>query len=150
MERIDFYHLQDQSLDAVLPKLLEKAYETKKNIKLKVGNAERVEFVNSLLWTYSDTAFIPHGSAKDGNASLQPVFVSADDENPNGAEFLFLVDGALVDMETLKGFRRVFNIFDGTSAEALEQARSFWKSLKDEEGELNYWQFKSGAWVKSA
>ena len=46
MSRVDFYHLQNQTLENVLPKLLEKAYETGKKVKIKVGNEERVEFIN--------------------------------------------------------------------------------------------------------
>ena len=32
--RVDFYHLQKQTLEDVLPKLLEKAYSTSKKIKI--------------------------------------------------------------------------------------------------------------------
>ena len=56
MSRVDFYHLQNQRLEDVLPKLLEKAYGTGKKIVVKIGNEERVEFLNSLLWTYNDTS----------------------------------------------------------------------------------------------
>ena len=49
MSRIDFYHLQKQTLEQVLPKLIEKAYETGAKIKIKIGNEARVEFINSLL-----------------------------------------------------------------------------------------------------
>ena len=44
MAQVDFYHLQKQSLENVLPKLLEKAYATGKPIKVKVGNEDRVFF----------------------------------------------------------------------------------------------------------
>ena len=73
MSRVDFYHLQSQTLENVLPKLLEKAYETGKSVLVRVGNEERVEFLNALLWTYNDQSFLPHGSKKDGNAELQPT-----------------------------------------------------------------------------
>ena len=66
MPQADFYHLQKQTLENVLPKLLEKAYATGKRIKVKIGNEERVEFINGILWTYDDQSFIPHGSKKDG------------------------------------------------------------------------------------
>ena len=129
MNRIDFYHLQKQSLDEVLPKLVEKAYATDTKIKIKVGNENRVEFLNSLLWTYNDEAFIPHGSKKDGFAKEQPVWLSAEDDNPNQAEMLFLVDGAQESLENLSKYSRIFNIFDGNSEESLQQARTFWKEL---------------------
>lgn len=140
MSRVDFYHLQNQSLENVLPKLLEKAYETGKKIKIKIGNEERIEFINSLLWTYDDQSFIPHGSKKDGFAELQPIWLSASDDNPNNAEMLFLVDGAKASLELVNGFERVFNIFDGNSEAAVAEARSFWKELKTSDAEIFYWQ----------
>lgn len=147
MSRVDFYHLQNQSLENVLPKLLEKAYETGKKIKIKIGNEERIEFINSLLWTYDDQSFIPHGSKKDGFAELQPIWLSASDDNPNNAEMLFLVDGAKVSLELVNGFERVFNIFDGNSETAVAEARSFWKELKTSDAEIFYWQQdEAGRW----
>ena len=104
MSRIDFYHLQKQTLEQVLPKLLEKAYETGAKIKIKIGNEARVEFINSLLWTYNEEAFIPHGSKKDGFAKEQPIWLSSDDDNPNNAEMLFLVDGASFNISNSENF----------------------------------------------
>lgn len=147
MSRIDFYHLQKQSLEEVLPKLLQKAYETGKKIKLLVGTAERVEFINSFLWTYDDESFLPHGTKKDGFSHTQPIYISAENDNPNNAEYLFLVDGAATDINELKNFERVFNIFDCNSDDALISAREYWKNLKDSGAELHYWQqTSSGKW----
>ncbi|MBE6450813.1 MAG: DNA polymerase III subunit chi [Alphaproteobacteria bacterium] len=145
--RVDFYHLQKQILDDVLPKLLEKAYSTGKKIKVKVGTEQRVDFLNSLLWTYNEESFLPHGSKKDANAELQPIWLSDDENNPNRAEFLFLVDGATETPDVLETFERVFNIFDGNSNEALNKAREFWKQLKSANAELHYWQQSNdGRW----
>ena len=145
MARVDFYHLQNSGLEEVLPKLVKKAYETGKPIKIKIGNEERVEAINLLLWTYDDEDFLPHGSAKDGNAKMQPVYLSADDDNPNEASLLFMVDGAAV--EDLSEFERVFNLFDGNDEAALGKARAWWKKLKDEGAELFYWQQEKDKWV---
>lgn len=151
MSRVDFYHLQNQTLENVLPKLLEKAYETGKKIKIKVGNEERVEFLNSLLWTYNDQSFIPHGSKKDGFGDRQPIWLSASDDNPNQSAMLFLVDGAKIDLGIIENFERVFNIFDGNSETAVNQARSFWKELKTSGAEIFYWQQDaSGRWKQKA
>lgn len=147
MSRIDFYHLQKQSLEDVLPRLLLKAYETEKRIKILVGTPERVDFLNSFLWTYEDESFLPHGSKKDGFSSAQPIYISSETDNPNNAEFLFLVDGAKISVEDLSSFERVFNIFDGNSEESLSAAREFWKALKNSGAELHYWQQnKVGKW----
>lgn len=142
MTRFDFYHLQKTPLEQVLPKLCEKAYSTGKRIKILVGNEERVEFLNSLLWTYSEESFLPHGSKKDGFAEEQPIFISASEENENSAELLILVDGAMPNLDILKSYERVLNIFDGNDEASLNNSRDYWKMIKSTDGELHYWQQK--------
>ena len=151
MSRVDFYHLQKQSLDEVLPKLLNKAYATQKHIVVKVGTAERVEFLNSLLWTYNEESFLPHGSIRDGFAEAQPIWLTSDNDNPNSADFLFLVDGAEVESNKIAEFERVFNIFDGNSEDAINQARRLWKIYKESGSEVYYWQQSAdGRWEQKA
>ncbi len=140
MTRFDFYHLQKSSLESVLPKLCEKVYATGQHTKILVGNAERVEFINSLLWTYNEESFLPHGSKKDGFIEDQPIFISSDSSNENNASILILIDGAYPDIQTLNIYERVLNVFDGNDASALDMARAYWKELKDSGHELHYWQ----------
>ncbi len=140
MIRVDFYHLQRSPLEQVLPKLCEKAYSTGKRIKIQLGTEERVSFVNSLLWTYSEESFLPHGSKKDGFSEEQPIFISADENNPNGAVLLVLADGAMPSLEVLQQYERVLNIFDGTNETSLNAARNYWKQIRELNGDLHYWQ----------
>lgn len=140
MIRVDFYHLQRSPLEQVLPKLCEKAYSTGKRIKIQLGTEERVSFVNSLLWTYNEESFLPHGSKKDGFSEEQPIFISADENNPNGAVLLVLADGAMPSLEILQQYERVLNIFDGTNETSLNAARNYWKQIRELNGDLHYWQ----------
>lgn len=149
MTKIDFYHLQNQTLENVLPKLLEKSYQLGKKILVKIGNEERVDFINNLLWTYNEESFLPHGSKKDGHAEMQPIWLTSGDDNPNNAEFLFLTDGATADCEEIAKFERVFNIFDGNSQTAVENARNLWKNLKQQSFDISYWKrAATGIWEK--
>lgn len=151
MTRIDFYHLQKASIEDTLPKLLEKAYATGKKILVKIGNEERVEFLNTHLWSYDETSFLPHGSKKDGNANMQPVWLTSQDDNPNDATILFLVDCAKTDVDKAQSFERILNIFDGNNQEALNWSREFWKQLKSKGIECYYWQQDDrGAWQQKA
>ena len=89
MSRVDFYHLQKQSPEEVLPVLLNKAYAAGCKICLKTISEERVTYWNGYLWTYNDESFLPHGSKKDGFTEKQPIFLTAENENANHASFLF-------------------------------------------------------------
>lgn len=140
MIRVDFYHLQKAPLEQVLPKLCEKAYATGKRIKILLGNEERVEFINALLWTYAEDSFLPHGSKKDGFVENQPIFISANEDNENNAQLLILADGAMPSIDLLSQYERILNIFDGNDEIALNNARTYWKQIKTLDGELHYWQ----------
>ena len=140
MSRLDFYHLQTADLEHTLPILLEKAYALNKKIIVKIGTEERVSYINTLLWSYDEESFLPHGAKADGNAELQPIWLTSGDDNPNSATMLFLVDGAVYESAKLSEFERVFYIFDGNDADMLTKAREFWKSAKSEGLECFYWQ----------
>ena len=147
--RIDFYHLQKEKLEDVLPKLLEKAFDTKKTILVKVGNEEKLEPLNTLLWTYKEESFIPHGSKKDGKASKQPIWFTSDDDNPNNAKMFFLVEGAKAVLEEGNEVERILNIFDGNNEQSLSMARKYWKELSSEGYECHYWkQDMAGKWLQ--
>ena len=145
--RVDFYHLQKQTLEEVLPKLLQKAYSSGSRVLVKIGTAERVEFINNALWTFNEESFLPHGSKKDGQATSQPIWLTSDNDNANNASYLFLVDGADVDVQTAGKFERLFNIFDGNVQALVEQARELWTTYRAAGFEMHYWQQNAqGVW----
>jgi DNA polymerase-3 subunit chi len=72
MTEIRFYHLQRTVLEAALPPMLEKTLDRGQRAVVMAGSEERVEHLADHLWTYSERSFLPHGSARDGNAGLQP------------------------------------------------------------------------------
>ena len=145
MSRIDFYHLQKNTLDEALPKLVLKAYEAGKKIKIKVGNELRVDFLNTLLWTFEDESFVPHGTKKEGFADMQPVYISSEDDNPNEAVFLFLVEAADVSLEDAAKFERIFYVFSGNNENELTKARNIWKAFADSDFERHYWRQDAAA-----
>ncbi len=144
-----FYHLDRQPLERVLPSLVERTLERGWRAVIQAGTVERLEAVDTLLWTYKDESFLPHGTARDGPPEAQPVFLTTETTNPNGAAVRFLIDGASID--TFKGYLRVVLIFDGHDKAALETARSQWKTAKAEGCAATYWQqTDQGRWEKKA
>jgi DNA polymerase-3 subunit chi len=149
MTEIGFYHLQRMPLDRALPKLLEKVLERGLRAVVVAGSEERVEALNTALWTYEQESFLPHGSARDGNAEAQPIWLTVEDENPNGATVLVLTDGA--DSAQLDRFERCVLMFDGTDEEALAAARRRWQTYKSAGHKLTYnQQTEQGGWEKKA
>ncbi len=149
MTDVGFYHLTRSKLDGALPKLLEKTLAAEKRALVVVGSEERARWLDDLLWTYDPGAWLPHGTSKDGEPEAQPIWISTDDANPNGAEFLFLADGGASDR--IGDFQRCFDLFDGDDADAVQAARQRWKTLKDAGHDLTYWQQNAaGGWEKKA
>ncbi len=147
MAEIGFYHLTRTPLAQALPRLLEKVLDGGHRAVVRAGSQERVEFLNGLLWTYDPASFLPHGSARDGGAADQPVWLTSGDDNPAGADILVLTDGAPAG--DMAGYARCLEMFDGNDEEAVQAARARWVEYKDAGHGLTYWrQNDRGGWEK--
>jgi DNA polymerase-3 subunit chi len=144
-----FYHLEHQPLERVLPALVERTLARGWRAVVQAGSEERVDALDTLLWTYAEASFLPHGTRKDGNPAAQPVYLTADDVNPNAATVRFLVDGA--EMGAVEGYARIVLLFDGRDPAAVAQARAQWKAVQAAGCEATYWQQSpEGRWEKKA
>ena len=149
MTQIGFYHLTRLALDQALPRLLEKAVAAGLKVVVMAGSSERVEHLNGVLWTYNEESWLPHGAASDGEAALQPVWLTDADENPNGATVLVLCDG--VTPADVGAYARCLDLFDGRDDEAVQAARQRWKTWKAAGHELVYYQqTERGGWEEKA
>lgn len=147
MTDIGFYHLTKTPLEQALLRLLEKAVEAGKRSIVRTSSDERVAFLNGALWTNDAASFLPHGTQKEGNPALHPVWLTAETENPNDAEVLMLTDGA--ETTGYQEFDRCLEIFDGRDDDAVAAAREHWKIYKDAGCTLTYWQQNDGGgWEK--
>jgi DNA polymerase III subunit chi len=144
-----FYHLEHFPLERVLPSLIEKSLERNWRVIVRSGSQERLDALDLHLWTYRDDSFLPHGTAKDGPAEAQPVYLTLANDNPNDAHVLFLVEGA--EFGDQESYERIVYLFDGRDEDALAQARASWKIAKATGIPTTYWQQEAaGRWVKRA
>lgn len=149
MTQIGFYHLMTLPLEQALPRLLDKALAAKLRVVVLAGSPERVEHLNDCLWTYAPDSWLPHGAAGDGNADLQPIWLTNADENPNCATVLVMCDGA----ESAKAgeYDRCLDLFDGNDPAAVQAARDRWKRWKEAGHQLVYYQqTERGGWEEKA
>jgi DNA polymerase III subunit chi len=143
MTEIGFYHLTRSTLAQALPQLLVRTLAAGQRALL-LAPAPNLEALSAALW--AQPAWLPHGSAADGDPDLQPIWLSPDPEPLNGARFLFMVEGAGTDR--LADFARVFDLFDGNNPDAVAAARVRWKAAKDVGHMLAYWQQTESSWQK--
>ncbi len=146
---VNFYHLTRSSLEDALPRLLQKTLQAGERAVVMLGSVERVDALNTYLWSYDPDSFLPHGSARDGDADRQPVWLTHLDENPNSARFLFVADRAR--SEKVADYTRCFELFDGRDEEAVADSRERWKAYKAAGHAVVYWQQTlAGGWEKKA
>ena len=150
MTEILFYHLHRQPLERVLPTLLEKSLERGWRVVVQAASEERVDALDAHLWTFRDESFLPHGTARDAEAREQPIVLTVDDDNPNGATVRFLLDGAGVPADAA-AYQRIVLLFDGEDPDALAAARTRWSEAKAGGFDVTYWQpDQDGRWQRKA
>jgi len=150
MTEVLFYHLQGQKLEGVLTPLIEKSLDRGWRVAVQGNDEERIEALDSHLWTYRDDGFLPHGTWREAEAAQQPVLLTVNGTNPNSATVRFLIDGAGLP-EDAEAYQRIVLVFDGDNDEAVAQARGFWTEAKTKGFEATYWQpDDNGRWVKKA
>lgn len=144
-----FYHLERRTLEQVLPTLLERSLERGWRAVVQAASKDRVAALNTLLWTYREDSFLPHGAAGDGTPEAQPIYLTDEEDNPNEAAVRFLVDGAA--LSDASSYARVVYVFDGRDGGAVAQARETWSAAKEAGFEVSYWQQdEEGRWQKKA
>lgn len=145
MGEVGFYHLTRTTALNALPRLLGRALEAGQRAMVLCRD---VPGVSAALWASTDPEWLPHGSAGDAHAALHPIWLATHGATaaPNGAKFLFLLDGAA----PLPGFDRIFDLFDGNDPDAVQAARARWATAKSAGHQLSYWQQGERGWLNKA
>jgi DNA polymerase-3 subunit chi len=143
---IGFYHLTRTGCDQALPQLLARTLAAGQRAVVLCSSTDQVAALDETLWQCSRPDWLPHGSATDGDPHLQPVWLTVDDSAPNGARFLFLIDGTR--SARLGEFSRVFDLFDGNDEAAVSAARDRWMEERAAGHTLTYWQQGARGWER--
>jgi DNA polymerase III subunit chi len=148
MTEVLFYHLQDMTLENVLPPLLEKSLERGWRVVVQSTSEERADALDAHLWTYRDDSFLPHATWRVGDAAEQPIVLTAGEGNPNQANVRFLVDSAALPPDS-ESYQRLVLVFNGDDSDALAAARGVWTDCKTRGFEVTYWQAdERGRWQR--
>jgi DNA polymerase III subunit chi len=153
MIEVCFYHLTRRGLERALPVLLEKSLSRGWRVVVQAESEMRVKTLDKELWAYEPEKFLPHGVKADGAPETQPIYLTAETDNPNRADVRFFVGGAgaapaLKDPAAMPKSRVVL-MFNGNDESELNAARAQWKELRDEGYELVYYQEnENGGWVE--
>lgn len=148
MTEVLFYHLQNMTLENVLPPLLEKSIERGWRVVVQSTSEERADALDAHLWTYRDDSFLPHATWRAPDVEDQPIVLAIADANPNKANVRFLVDNATLPPNADQ-YDRLVLVFNGDDDEARAAARSAWTDSKSRGFEVTYWQAdERGRWQR--
>lgn len=146
MVEIFFYHITESTAQDAIAKLLNKAMANQSRVVLRVVDADFMLNLSQELWG----KFILHGIDGEEFAQEQPILLTLDAQNLNGAELCFLVNGAdYEDFENFDKFKRVVVLFMANSTQQIAKARTQWQEFKRRDYQLTYFQQRSdGSWFK--
>jgi DNA polymerase III subunit chi len=140
--RVDFYHLRHGGIEHLLRfscRLTEKAWKTGHRVFLYTGDETTARRLDDLLWSYSDSSFLPHcrqGNADEADSAVLVGHRLTDADH----DLLINLSGQ---MPPLPGaFRRIAEIIDETPA-TLESGRQRYAAYKQRELPLNYHEIQA-------
>ncbi|MBL4869918.1 MAG: DNA polymerase III subunit chi [Robiginitomaculum sp.] len=145
-----FYHLEQSSLEQILPELLEKTYANKWRALVKIGPLLgeaplELKRLDDYLWAYKKDGFLPHGRDDEPLADAQPILLSVDKQSLSGEDVILLIGGA--EMGDVSSAKRCITILNGADDEDKTIARTRWKQAKDDGLVTAYWrQNDFGKW----
>lgn len=146
MSRIDFYHLTNTNIYKALDNLLEKVSLQKRRVIIRTDSIMVAEEIDEMLWTYNLSKFIPHSIVGDRYSGSSPIHITNESENPNRAEFLFIINIANLSASEMSKFERTFVLFDSNDPEVLQSAQKLWAELANIIIDRHYWTQKTGGW----
>ena len=147
--KFDFYHVVTG--DYIEPAILIAEEALKNSNKLLiVAPEDKLSYLSNQFWINKKDSFIAHGLFDEDLADFAPIWLSSTaEDNPINADLLALTNG--LSLHNTNAFKHVFNLFDGSSKNELEQARNQWRDWSSRPQHVcrYFTQTDSGGWHQS-
>ena len=125
LSQIDFYHLRDADMATPLAMLAHKTVSSGHKL-LILAQKDSHAAISERLWSFRPDSFLAHAADENEGHEYAQIWLTSDvAANQIDARFLALTAG--LEPPEVKKFERVFNLFDGTSEQAVSAARDSWK-----------------------
>lgn len=144
-----FYHLTHSGAIDTLMTLMPRALAQGWRVMVKGGNPAHLAKLDDDLWLHPDDGFFPHGMQGGPQDADQPVLLGTGPVT-NGAQGVFLIDGAPITADEARPLERVWLLFDGHDPAAVAAARDHWKALTGAGLAAQYWAEEDGRWQKKS
>lgn len=140
--RVDFYHLRRDGIDQLLRfscRLAEKAWKSGHRVFLCTTDEHTARRLDDLMWSFSDSSFVPHCRQGDADENDSAVLVG---HRLSDAEHDMLINLSGRMPPQPGAFRRIAEIIDGTP-DTLKSGRQRYAQYKQNELPLHYHEIQA-------
>ena len=140
--RIDFYKLNgdhSNSINRFCCQLTDKVVKLGHSVFISTENARQTQQLDDMMWTFSDSSFVPHARQDDDTAADAPVIIGHREPRSTGHLLINLSGGI---PGHLHNFERVAEIIND-APENLHQGRMRYSAYKRDEYPLHYHEMTS-------
>ena len=145
-----FYHLSRTTLEQAAAPLMQKCLDVGWRVLAVSPSADRLAALDSILWTFDEKTFLPHGQAEAPglDPARQPILLTGKLDNQNRAEALVLMDGTKAPVDA--PYIRCMVMFDDGDTDTRSLARQQFKAAMDAGLVTRYFQqTPSGGWKEA-
>ena len=146
LHQFDFYRLRDGNYFESAILIAEKTLVNSEKLLIVAPESELSD-LSYRFWSEKTDSFLAHGMGIEDVSDYAPIWLSTlVQDNPISADYVMLTNGA--SLEDFSGFKRVFNLFDGSSQIAMEQTRNQWRNWSANPDHLcrYFTQSETGTW----
>lgn len=148
MTSYSFYQSLDSAYEKAVCNLAFKIFETTgKAILLLTESAEQTKIFDNLLWSFSSTKFLPHGTSFDPETHYQHLLVHDQYENLNKAEILLTEHKIAEDFAA--NFKKVIYIYKQDSKD-LNFINDLLNQQKSNQKTKIFKQLANGKWEEKS
>lgn len=137
MTRVDFYILPEtarRTSDQVLCSLTGKAWKQGNRVYIHTESPDRSSKVDTLLWTFKDVSFLPHGPVDRMDAEKTPILIGHEDPPTDQHDIMINMTHSVPLF--FGRFDRLIEIVDQASS-GRDQARERYRFYKERGYTLN-------------
>ncbi len=135
--RIDFYKLSSRNrtgINRFCCQLTEKVVNMGHSVFIRTRDERETQLLDDMLWTYSDSSFLPHARLGD-NADQEAAVIIGHSASPSPGYLLINLSGERP--ENIREYERVAEIIDD-SPENLQNGRIRYADYRKEAYTLHY------------
>lgn len=135
--RVDFYVIEDEHEEAlfrVASRLLEKSYAQNLRAWVLCADEHAANRLDTYLWTYKDTSFLPHSIAGEAPEGLNPPIQISANKMPTDHHFNLLFNLRENTPENCETFERVLDL---VAHDAKDVGRARYRAYREQGFELH-------------